>query len=207
MSIYPIPDVAEQTRRHLSRELHDNVGQLQTLLATNLKAMCQMEMPDALRQELEIQCVLADRVLAEMRQLARAIDARTLMGKGLVGMLRETFGNGTYARYRLRLDIDEGLPELDPERSLMAYRLVQQALGNALAHAEPSSLYISLSAKGRRLLLLLRDDGRGFDRGAPDFTTGMGLRNLDDYAARMGGQLDILSVPGEGTAVMLQIPI
>lgn len=200
-------DAAEQTRQHVSRELHDNVGQLQALLATNLKAMRRMAMPEDVRRELDTQCGIVDRVLAESRQLARAIDARAWMAKGLAGMLREAFAAGSYARYRLELDIAEGLPELDPERSLMAYRVVQQALGNAMEHGDPVGLHIGLSASGNRLLLVVRDDGRGFDRNAPDFTPGMGLANLEGYANRLGGYLDILSVPGEGTAVMLAIPI
>ncbi len=200
-------DVAEQTRRHVSRELHDNVGQLQALLASNLKAMRRMAMPEAVKRQLDTQCALVDRVLAESRQLARAIDARAWTGKGLAGMLREAFGGGAYARHGPVLDIADDVPELDPGRSLLAYRAVQQALGNALEHADPTTLHIGLSASGNRLLLTVRDDGRGFDRTAADFAPGMGLANLEAYARELGGRLDILSVPGEGTAVMLSIPV
>ena len=198
--------VAEQTRRHISTELHGSVGQLQGLLTMNLKAMMRREIAAPIRKQLVVQADLADRVLMALRQLAHTIDGRPLVDKGLAAMIRELLGTSAYDNYTVTLDIADTLPKLESGRAMLAYRVVQEALANAIRHGEPAELLVGLAASGKELRLVVRDDGRGFDPNNPMHEVGMGLSNINEYATELGASLQIRSAPGEGTAVMMRIP-
>jgi signal transduction histidine kinase len=94
---------------------------------------------------------------------------------------------------------------LDVQRELDAYRIVQEAIGNAARHAGASVVTVDAALDGGELTLSVTDDGRGFVRDATP--VGLGLAGMHERAAILLGKLDVRSVPGEGTTVELKIPI
>ena len=94
-----------------------------------------------------------------------------------------------------------------------AFRVAQEALRNVVAHADATAVEVRLSrqagADGDLLSLAVTDDGAGFDSAAvaPDDRPRLGLRLLDDLAGDVGGRIDVISAPGAGTTVTMEVPV
>src|SRR5204862_1369628 len=96
---------------------------------------------------------------------------------------------------------------LDPETEVAAYRIVQEALTNVARHANASRCSVHLTRQVERLTLEVEDDGRGFEpTGVVDEARGLGLLGIRERATHLGGRMDIYSVPGRGTRMIVDLP-
>jgi signal transduction histidine kinase len=86
------------------------------------------------------------------------------------------------------------------------YRIVQEALRNVRTHSEADEVHITLRENSGSVLLSIRDNGRGFDRGSPDAKGGLGLASMKERVRLMRGQVEIQSAPGQGTAISVAVP-
>lgn len=204
--------VAEQERQRLSRELHDDVGHAITtaILGLDMKAQA-FRTGSAGRKAL----VAARGVLAEcadhIHEFAFHLRPRVLTDLGLLPALR-----GLARRVRETADIDVRITvvgrehRLDEETELTAFRIAQEALTNALKHAQASHIAINVEYGDIGLELEIRDDGAGFvpdDLGAERGLSGHGLPGMKERAQLVGGVLEIASQAGVGTAVWARLPI
>jgi signal transduction histidine kinase len=95
--------------------------------------------------------------------------------------------------------------ERDPQRDLELFRIVQEALQNALRHAHASRIVVRLHSEDGRLVLDVEDDGVGFDPDAPELRSRrLGLTSMEERAQRVGARLEIRSAAGSGTTVHLE---
>jgi two-component system sensor histidine kinase UhpB len=154
---------------------------------------------------------IADRSLQDVRQLSRLLRPQMLDELGLVPTLRwlaRTVQEGTGLAVHLSI---EGMEErVHPDLETIVYRLVQEALTNVAKHAQATSAHVSLRCDGGRLLLSVRDEGRGFDPrqalGA-DAARGSGLRGMRDRVDLFGGRFELRSAAGSGTSVEVELPL
>lgn len=196
--------VQEDERRTLSRELHDDIGQQVT--AIKLAALALQDEADAARRaDIVAEIVGAtDQTLAKVRDLSLLLRPPQLDALGLEAALRwqagVMFRNGPP---RLELAI-EPLPERpSPEAELACFRIAQEALTNALRHARAQRVELTLALSDGRLVLDVRDDGRGFSF---DAASGLGLVTMRERAEQLGGGLRIESAPERGTWVRAEVP-
>lgn len=118
----------------------------------------------------------------------------------------------TYS-FNVALEIEPGIDSLlDPQATLALFSIVTEALHNARKHARANEVRIVVAAKGAQLVLLVEDDGRGFDvsealEAANQREGHLGLNNLYDRAALIEGELVIDSAPGEGTRLSVTVPL
>ncbi len=102
--------------------------------------------------------------------------------------------------------VDEGLPLEDPTETQL-YRIVQEAVRNAVQHADASRIEVGVGRSGRYLRMTVRDDGRGFGGAHPGRPTGgVGLLAMKERARRLGGTFEVSSSPGRGTTVVVEVP-
>ncbi len=94
---------------------------------------------------------------------------------------------------------------LDPELENTIYRLVQEALRNVVKHAAARSVELRVRQEGQRIEIMVRDDGRGFERGDPG--AGFGLVGMRERTALFGGEIAVSSRLGEGTTVRARLPV
>jgi signal transduction histidine kinase len=107
------------------------------------------------------------------------------------------------------LDVPEDL-ELPSGTEALLYRVAQEALRNARTHGEPTTVEISIEVHSRSAMLCVSDNGRGFGPDDGDDRDGgdhFGLRLMRDLADHAGGTLQVLSSPGHGTLVRLEVPL
>jgi two-component system sensor histidine kinase UhpB len=129
---------------------------------------------------------------------------------GLIGALEELVRNldTVHPTCRVSLVADPGVPNLRGEQAMPVYRVTQEALTNVLKHARATKVQVHLSVTpdGQSLLLDIRDNGAGFDpeqaRGS-----GIGLIGMRERVSAAGGQLQLISSPGQGTQVRVSVPL
>jgi two-component system sensor histidine kinase UhpB len=194
--------VQEGERLRLSRELHDEVGQTLTGVLLELEGITGEGSPTRLVDARE--GVRAS--LEELRAIARRLRPAVLDDLGLSPALRSLAAQVSRpVGLDLVFDSDPRLPELSPEEELAVYRIAQEALTNAVRHADPVHADLKLRVTDGTLELLVRDDGCGFD---PDAATqGTGVRGMRERAMLVGGELDVATAAGGGTQVVLRLPL
>ena len=191
-------------RQRLLRDMHDGVGGVLTHLLLNVrgKRLSQGEI------EQELQSAVDD-----LRNMASAIDAGNEPIDEALAMFRErTAGrltrSGIAFDYRCALPIPA--PSLDVRRLLSLYRLLQEGIANSVRHARPTRIELTVEAIGDNAIrVTLADDGVGFvpDGAAGSPGEGRGLSNMRRRAEQMGGEIRIRSAPGQGTRLVLTLPV
>ncbi len=191
----------ESERARIARELHDEVGQ--TLTAVALRAERAVDdpaaQPEALRE-------ISDSVLQslnDVHRIGRELRPEALDDLGLTNALIALSSRvGSQAGLAVHRELDGHLPSLSPEVELAIYRVAQEALTNALRHAEATRLSLTLHQTDGRVALTVGDNGRGLPRRRSE----RGLRGMRERALLIDAELEINSWPGKGTEVRLNVP-
>jgi signal transduction histidine kinase len=198
-----------EERNRLARELHDSVTQ--QLFGVVLAAQSAGELlargDAAAGEELERVQALAREAMDELRSVVFELRPASLEAEGLERVLRkhvDVLRRVSGRPIELRIAAP---PPLRAEAAGQVFRIAQEALQNALRHAEAERIEVRLEDGGGRLLLTVADDGRGFDPDAPVLRgRRLGLTSMEERAAGLGGRLSVVSRPGEGTTVRLELP-
>jgi two-component system sensor histidine kinase UhpB len=192
----------EAERRKLAAELHDDIGQTLTAMVLQLDRIAQRSNGE-IRADAQDARNTAVALVDDVRGLARRLRPEALDTLGLVSALTNLVDR-LAAQTGLRIDrrIDRDLPDLTPEADLVIYRVVQESLTNILRHAEATHARVSLTRDAEGVLLVVEDDGRGFDA---DAVSHGGVRIMRERALLVGGELGISPRPGGGTQVRLSV--
>ena len=196
----------EDERARVARDLHDECNQALTAVLLRLGATAQHAPPE-LAEELRGTRDVASRAMDELLRLAHELRPTALDDLGLEAALR-----GMVERFSVpggpqgRLAVDGRLDGLEPDTTLVVYRVVQEALSNVTRHADAHHVSVEILARGARAAVRVRDDGRGFHPGAaPDGREPLGLVGMRERALLAGGCLAVTSAPGRGTTVQLEV--
>lgn len=200
-------ELLEQERKHIAGEVHDEMGQLMTALKMDLSLMRLrfgenlqlLGMIDEMRS-------LVDRSINVVRQVASNLRPAVLdhgLAPAIEWLAADFSRRGTI---RCRLDVSGNfvLPEL---QSTAVFRVVQESLTNVTRHSQAREVVISLHSSGQQLQVVVRDDGIGFDTAAVDKGRGFGLFGMRERLLALGGRLRIASAPGQGTTVIIKLPL
>jgi signal transduction histidine kinase len=202
----------ESERRKISRELHDEVGQVLSacmLGLGNLRAAIQAGNSDEAIGQLQMVEDMTQRNAAAVRNIALLLRPTMLDDLGLVPALawlaREisrTSGIHIDVIADSTGDVPENLPE---DHRTCVFRVVQEAVHNASRHSGARNVEIRLErAAGDRLRVSVQDDGKGFE---PRRETGLGILGMEERVLRLGGKIDVDSEPGRGTIVRFELPL
>jgi PAS domain S-box-containing protein len=196
-------EVQEAERRAVARELHDDFGQVLTALRLNLQRRSSDEKDNI---------ALVDGAIARMRDLALDLRPPQLDDLGLESSLRwYVEREAARAGLKLQLSLDPLPLEPAPTVATACFRIVQEALTNVLRHAGANAVSVELRAAGGHLEVVVRDDGVGFDvvdaRKRAVRGDSQGILGMRERAELVGGALEIVSTPGNGTAVRARFPL
>jgi signal transduction histidine kinase len=191
----------DQTRRRLERDLHDGAQQRLVSLGLQLRSV-QGSVPPALGELREGIGRVADgltEVLEGLRELSRGIHP-TILAEGGLGPALRTLAR----RSPVPVELDVATPARFPEPVEVAtYYIVSEALANAAKHARASQVGVAVRERDEALEFSVRDDGVG----GADPGRGSGLLGLQDRVESLGGSIDVRSPAGDGTSVMVTLPI
>ena len=195
----------ENERRALARELHDEVGQsLSAILMETEGAEC-AEPPPAIRDHLNSIKRLAEKTVNQVRDLALLLRPSMLDDLGLTPALN-WHARETSKRTGLNVVVsaDDAIDSLPDEHRTCIYRLVQEAVNNAVRHAHARTVEVAVRRENQKVDVTVQDDGAGFDT---RFMRGLGLLGMEERIRRLGGGLKISSEPGRGTLVRASLPV
>jgi signal transduction histidine kinase len=198
--------ILENERRRIAGDLHDSLGPLLSTVKLNMGSIETENVFE--RQVLDKSSKYIDEIIANMREISYNLLPSSLERKGLLEAVREFIGhlNGT-APVRIQLHCWKEIV-IPREKEIHVFRMVQEIVHNTIKHSGARHLHIGISHESNRLLVMTKDDGRGFD--APkvrESSEGLGLRSLESRAEILRGTLSIESRPQEGTRYYIEIPL
>lgn len=199
---------ALQERQHLARELHDSISQVlysMSLGAHTIREALESNEPEQAMASTDYVISLAEAGLVEMRALIFELRPQSLESEGLVAAIAKQVAVSR-VRYKLTVEADLGdEPDLPIEVKQALYRIAQEALNNIVKHARASTVVLRLVRDKQQLILEVCDNGKGFDPTDP-FPGHLGLRSMQERAAKIDGSLTIESTPGQGTCIRARVP-
>ncbi len=194
----------ERERARVARDLHDEVNQSLTGLLLRLEALRAKAPPEVLR-DLDDTKALANQAMEELLTLSRQLRPTALDDLGLkaalAGLVEEV---GRRSGIESEFEASGELADLAADIQLVVYRVAQEAISNAVQHAEAENVRVQLRREAGRVELSVGDDGSGFtfERAA----RGLGIAGMRERALLVGGDLRVESRPDLGTRVRLSIP-
>ena len=201
--------VQEQERKMISRELHDEVGQMLTGLRMELG---NLDGPHAQRDPAFYQRLLETKRIAEqslrsIRDISMVLRPSMLDDLGLEPALKWQARQFTrHAGVPVKLTITGGVDSFSDELRTCIYRVVQEALTNAGRHAHAKTIRLTVAGGAENITVAIDDDGVGFIREMPR-KRGLGLLGMEERVRELNGTIDIKSQPGSGTRIRISFPV
>ncbi|MEO6733974.1 MAG: sensor histidine kinase [Ferruginibacter sp.] len=200
-------EIQEQTLQHISRELHDNLGQVASLIKINLNTL-QLSDEQKTKEKVEDTKELIRQMIHDIKSLSVSLGSDRITQIGLAKALESEAERlnkmGTYAvSYELQGDV----PSIDNDKAVILYRMAQEVLNNIVKHSQAKNIHMLLSSTPQLFTLIIQDDGVGFDVNENIQAAGAGLRNLRSRASLINAQLQVQSSPGNGTHITIELPL
>lgn len=198
-------EIQNQTLQRVGEELHDNIGQLLSVAKWQLN-MTDDEPTPPVKEALSS----LSKAINALRALSKSLDADVVADFGLVQSLRHELARiEQTGKCRTHLYVTGEAINILPQKEMVLFRIAQEALNNALKHAQAQNISVRLQYTAHGLLFEIEDDGRGFvadtlkDR--PLESSGAGLRNIQRRAELIGGRCVWESNVGQGTRVRVSV--
>lgn len=199
----------EEERLNLSRELHDESGQLLTALTFQLGLLDRsMDQPGGLRERIDELKNTANMIQDNLHKLAVNLRPASLDHLGLVTTLQQYIAEFN-RQYDIPVDFEavgtEG-KRLPLEMETALFRIIQESLTNIILHAQATHVDVLLNLHNHHVVTIVEDDGIGFLQDSPDLEDHLGLFGMRERVEMLGGTFTIESSPGKGTTVKAEVP-
>lgn len=201
-------EIQEQTMKNISQEIHDNVGQILTLVKLNLNTMT-CEAPNKLYEKINNSSELVGKAIQDLRDLSKSLHTDFITEMGLVKSIEYEFEMIKKAGNYKTVLIIEGEPsELPNHHELILFRMFQEVLNNIIKHAKATSVTAKLCFENDNLRMEISDDGAGFNVPSvlANGTNGLGIKNMYNRAKMIGATFNITSEPHRGTHTEIFLP-
>lgn len=204
-------EVREQTLEYVGQELHDNIGQLLTVIRLNLSIVEDSELSSDNLRAITDSNEAVDKAISDLRTLSKSLDGNFVNDFGLEESLaNELLRIKKMGRYATQLHIKGVTRRFGFQNEIVLFRVCQEVINNILKHALATSIEVLLDYQSDNLLLKISDNGRGFDskiiQNSLKKQTGSGLGNIQRRIALLGGTYDLVSDIGVGTTVKIVVP-
>jgi PAS domain S-box-containing protein len=202
----------ENERKRISRELHDDVGQILTAISIGLRGIRTSSAQDPAKyqqQHDDIQRLL-EGAMEKVHDFARELRPSVLDELGLAPALRSSLQSvAERTGLDVRLQMDPIAEQLSSEEKLVLFRVTQESLNNVVKHAEASHVDVTVSKNGEHVRLTVADDGKSFDPTKERATSRrrLGLLGMRERVRLVDGDFSIQAQPGKGTTVRVTIPL
>lgn len=204
-------EVQETERRHLARELHDEIGQMLTATKIHLQSLGLQPENQRLATQVRDAVGLLDTLLAQVRSLSLNLRPPLLDDLGLGPALTWLSQQSRDKTPRVQLSVPSSVRRYDPMVETACFRIAQEAVTNALRHAQAKTITLQLAPSPAGLTLKVKDDGKGFEvnaaRARAEKGSSLGILGMNERALFAGGKVTLESKPGSGTQVTAFFPL
>lgn len=208
-----IIEAQENERRRISRELHDGLGQLLSAAKLNFGMIDIGNNNKEKSAEIVKQVdTIISKAIVEARRIAHDLRPTTLDDFGLIPALRilcQEFAKIT--GIKVKFQVSPTLERIDPKVEIAIYRIIQESFNNISKYAEATEVSLDVHRDEEKVYVRVKDNGKGFDTENINQTKktggGFGLLNMKERAELVGGKVEIISSPGKGTELKLEIDL
>lgn len=204
-------EIQEQTLKNISQEIHDNIGQVLSLVKLNINTMNCNE-PLQIQNKINDSRQLITKAIQDLRDLSRSLNTDYIVESGLskaleyeLDIIRKT------GIYQVKFDIDGNQYRLGNQQELILFRIVQEVLHNIIKHAKATMIDVKLLFEPSLFTLKIIDNGVGFDTRRiehNDYSNlGLGVRNMHNRAKMINTHFQITSTLEKGTIIVLTLPL
>lgn len=199
-------EIKEQTLQHISYELHDNLGQVASLIKINLNTL-QLNNESAATEKIEHTKELTRQLIGDLKAISVSLGTDRILQTGLAkAIAMEVERLNKTGQFMATFERIGDAPLLDRDKMIILYRMVQEILNNIVKHSGGSHITVLFTATENLLTLALSDDGAGFEL-EDKKNSGAGLLNLYTRARLIGASLTIESILGNGTQITIALPL
>ncbi len=203
-------EAEEKERRRIAQDLHDGVGQILSAAKLNLSGL-----ESKIKLENDEQTLLLKNALdlvndsvKEVRAVSHNMMPNTLIKLGLASAVREFITKiGSVPNLKIDLQIVGLDDRLDNTVETVLYRVIQEVVSNIIKHANANQISMQLIKHDGELTVMIEDNGVGFDKKKIDSFEGIGLKNIISRVEFLNGNVDFDSTPGQGTTVVIEVPL
>jgi two-component system NarL family sensor kinase len=198
-------EVQEQSFRYFSEEIHDNIGQLLSIVKMQLYNIRNSSREQEIVTKATDCNELLGKAITDLRNISHTLNSGYIGKAGLADAIEkdlEYIRSAKEIKCTLHRSGDEHT--LGNERELLVFRIVQEAISNAVKHASPSAIDIYLNYSPASLQVVIEDNGSGFDMSAHQ-KSGIGLNNMHVRAGLLKGNIEVRSEKEKGTVVKLDV--
>ncbi|HKO81555.1 MAG TPA: ATP-binding protein [Chitinophagaceae bacterium] len=193
-------EIQEHTFNDISREIHDNIGQVLSLVRINLNTL---KAPDD-ADKVNLMDELMGKAITDLRSLSHSLDADHIRNKGwMIAVAKLLNDLQKTGKYKVDIEQDEDLPALGNDKPIILFRMIQEIINNIIRHAAANAIHLAAKKENSKLVIKLSDNGKGFDTNQN--SGGVGLQNLKNRSKMINADLAITSEPGKGTTVTISI--
>ncbi|MDB5201868.1 MAG: sensor histidine kinase [Ferruginibacter sp.] len=203
-------EIQHQTLQQVSREIHDNLGQVASLIKINLNTV-QLQNREASELKLENTRELVRTLITDLKLLSSSLNTDRIGKTGLLGALRsEVERLNKTGVFSATLTEHDHIPAINNEKSIIIYRMCQEILNNAIKHSQAKEINIDAWYEKNTFILKLTDNGSGFnvaEKMADIHNTGNGLLNLQNRAKVIHASVGFKSEKDKGTETTIEMPL
>lgn len=192
-------EIQEQTFSHISKEIHDNIGQVLSLVRLNINTIHS----DSEKEKLEATDELLGKAITDLRNLSHSLDTDTISSNGWIKSTEKIIQHLQRPGLSIHFVYEENLPELNHEKAIILFRMIQEMINNIIRHAEATAVSFEVKKDNNKISITLKDNGKGFDK--ETVSAGNGLRNLEIRSKMIGALMNIRSIKNKGTEIHILI--
>ena len=199
-------EIQEQTLKTISQEIHDNVGQVLSLAKLNLGTFENTE-SEYNQTKINDTKQLVSKAINDLRDLSRSLHGDRITELGLQDAIsNELKILQNTGQYQTDLKITGDSYKLEPQKEMVLFRIVQEAINNTVKHSKAKKINVQLKYEPAAFTLMITDDGIGFNVEALDATQkGIGLQSMKNRAALIGGIFSLHAALNEGTTISIEL--
>jgi signal transduction histidine kinase len=197
-------EIQEQTLRHISQEIHDNIGQVLSLAKLNLSTAGEKFVPEKIMLSEE----LLGKAIADLRDVSKSLFNEINADRGLVEAIQnelKMIENITSLHTKFIMPADD--PMLKKGHAIILFRIIQEILNNIIKHAKATEITLVITEELQRLSITITDNGRVSDKEKREDSAEIELKNIKDRAKIIDAAMKVNSQTGKGTIVMIEIPL
>jgi signal transduction histidine kinase len=205
-------EIQETTFKTIAMELHDNIGQVLSVVKLSLSIL-PLDKEHPAYESVQSSRQMLNKVIYDMGNLTKSLHTDRIAQIGLVEAMR--FDLDSLRRTGL-LEVDFSVDgteyRLEDQRSIFLYRMFQEMLNNILKHSKATRVNIAVNYSiDNKFVLQVEDNGVGFDvdkkRAQASSSSGIGLKSMTNRASLIGAQISVQSQPGKGTSIQVEVPL
>lgn len=194
----------ELVMEQISKEIHDNVGQVLSFLKMNTSLIRKFANHEEQVKLIDHSNTLLAQVITDIKNISHTLNSDYIKGRGLHEVLKTEFEYLNATRnINCEVTVTGTQSNISAEKQLIIYRIAQEAIHNTIKHAQAKNLRVNLDFGGEALIMTIADDGVGFDKDKIFSFDGIGFINMYNRAKHLNGNLDIQSEKGKGCTLVL----